>query len=439
MEVSIQKLPKSKIELKIELSAEEFSSFFEKAILNLGKDLEADGFRKGKAPKEIIKEKIGDFKILETAADLAINESYLKAIGQLEEKVEVIFQPKIEILKLAIGNPFIFKAVIEVLPEINLPDYNAEGGISGEAGYKKIASEIKKKEVFVGEKEIEEAMDWLRKSRAKLTLKGAAAEIGDFVEIEFQSPQIEGGQGRKDGFILGQGHFIPGFEKNLEKMIEGEEKEFSLKFPENHLQKELAGKEIKFKVKMNSVQNVELPEITDDWVKSLGNFENLTALKTNIAESIKKEKEIEEILRVRQEILGKIAENSKFEVPESLIDLEKNRILNNLKNKVSETFKIPFEEYLNKIKKTEKDLKESFTEEAQKTIKNHLVLDEIAKKEKIEVSQEETDNEANNILKNLPMEKTKELDPEKLKLYIKDEIKKEKTLKFLESLARQKL
>ena len=424
MEVSIQKLPKSKIELKIELSVEELGSFVEKAILNLGKDLEADGFRKGKAPKEIIKEKIGDFKILETAANLAINESYLKAVGQLDEKVEVIFQPKIEILKLAAGNPFIFKAVIEVLPEINLPDY------------KKIASEAKKKEVFVGEKEIEEAIDWLRKSRAKLTLKGKAAEIGDFVEIEFQSPQIEGGQSRKDGFILGQGNFIPGFEKNLEKMIEGEEKEFSLKFPENHFQKELAGKEINFKVKMNSVKNVELPEITDDWIKSLGNFENLAALKTNIAKSIKKEKEIEEILRVRQEILEKIAENSKFEVPESLIDLEKNRILNNLKNKVSETFKIPFEEYLNKIKKTEKDLRESFTEEAQKTIKNHLVLDEIAKKEKIEVSQEETDNEANNILKNLPIEKTKELDPEKLKLYIKDEIKKEKALKFLESLVK---
>ena len=424
MEVSFQKLSKTKIELKIELSTEEFDKFIEKSIPSLGKNIEVDGFRKGKAPKEIIKEKVGDFKILEEAANLAINESYFKAIGQLEEKIEVISQPKIEILKLAAGNPFIFKAVVEILSEIELPDY------------RKIASEIKKKEIFIGEKEIEEAINWLRKSRSKLTLKGAAAENGDFVEIDFQSPQIEGGQNRKDGFILGQGRFIPGFEENLIGMTEGSEKEFSLKFPENHLQKELAGKEVDFKVKMNSVQKVELPGTTDDWVKSLGNFENLAALKENIKEGIKKEKEIEEVSRVRQEILEKIAENSKFETPESLIELEKNRILNNLKNKVSETLKIPFEDYLNKIKKTEKDLIESFAEEAQKTAREYLILREIAKREKIEASEEEAENEINKILRSLPTEKTKELDPEKLKIYIKDEIKREKTLKFLENFTK---
>jgi len=421
MEVSFQKLSKTKIELKIELSTEEFDKFIEKAIPSLGKNVEVDGFRKGKAPKEIIKEKVGDFKILEEAANLAINESYFKAIGQSEEKIEVISHPKIEILKLAAGNHFIFKAVVEILPEIELPDYG------------KIASETKKKEVFIEEKEIEEAINWLRKSRAKLTLKGAAAETGDFVEIDFQSPQIERGQNRKDGFILGQGRFIPGFEENLIGMAEGSEKEFSLKFPGNHLQKELAGKEVNFKVKMNSVQKVELPEATDDWIKSLGNFENLFSLKESIKEGIKKEKEVEEVLRVRQEILEKIAENSKFETPESLIESEKNRILNNLKNKVSETFKISFEDYLNKIKKTEKDLMESFSEEAQKTAREYLILREVAKREKIESSKEEAENEISKILKSLPTEKTKELDPEKLKIYIKDEIKREKTLKFLEN------
>jgi trigger factor len=422
MEFSVQKLSESKTELKIELLKEEFDNFLEKAILNLGKDFEIDGFRKGKAPKEIIKEKIGDFKILEEAANLAINESYFKAINQLEEKIEIISQPKIEILKMAVGNPFIFKAIIETLPEIKVPDY------------KKIASQIKKKEIIVEEKEIGEAINWIQRSRAKLTLKKEPAQFGDFVEIEFQSPQIEGGQNKKDGFILGQGHFIPGFEENLIGITEGKEKEFSLKFPENHLQKELVGKKVKFKVKMNSVQNVELPEITDDWAKNLGNFENLTALKANIEEGIKKEKEMEESLRIRQEILEKIAENSEFKIPESLIDLEKNRILNNLKNKVSETFKIPFEDYLNKINRTEKNLVGLFAKEAQKNAKEFLILREISKREKIEASKKEIENGINKILKNLPMEKTKELDPDKLKIYIKDEIEKEKTLKLLESL-----
>ena len=121
MEVKISKLPKSQIELKIEVSAGEFDHFIEKATLNLGKDLEIKGFRKGKVPKEIIEKEVGPEKILVEAADLAVRENYQKAI--LENKVEAIFQPKIEIQKLVRGDSFIFLAKTAVLPEIKLPDY----------------------------------------------------------------------------------------------------------------------------------------------------------------------------------------------------------------------------------------------------------------------------------------------------------------------------
>lgn len=422
MEFSIQKLPKSQIEIFFEISTDEFKDYFEKAIENLGKEIELEGFRKGKVPKEILESKINQSEILEEATDLAIKENYVRAI--LENKIEVISSPEIEIIKIAKGSPLEFKAKVSVLPEINLPDY------------KKIASDIERKEVFVEEKEIEESINWLQKSRAKFIFKKEPAKFGDFVEIEFQSPQIEGGLKRKDSFILGQGHFIPGFEKNLEGMTEGLEKEFSLKFPDNYFQKELTGKEVIFKVKMNSVQKIELPEITDSWAKNLGNFKNLAAFKKSVEEEIKTEKEIEESLRIRQEILKKITENSSFETPETLIESEKNRIFNNFKNKISETFKTPFEDYLNKIKKSEKEVRDSFSEEAQIIVKNLLILREIAKLEKIEVSQEEINKETDEILKNLAVEKAKELDLEKLKMYIKDEIRKEKTLKYLESLAR---
>lgn len=436
MKTEIKKLPKSKIEILFEIPAEEFDKFREKAVLNLGKDLEIEGFRKSKIPKEIVERKIGQEKILKETVKLAIKENYLRII--LENRIEALGQPEIKILKLpaphriysgagASGNPLILKAQVSVMPEVNLP--------AGK-GYKEIASEVKRNKISVEEKEVEDAISWLQKSRAKFTLKNQSAQIGDFVEIEFQSPQIEAGLKRKDGFILGQGHLIPGFEENLIGMVNGQEKEFSLKFPESHFQKDLAGNLINFKVKMNSVQKIELPEINDEWAKNLGRFENLASLKESVREGINLEKEREESQRVRQEILEKISQKAEIEIPEILIEEEKNKLLENLKKSVSEILKISFEDYLKKIKKSEEELRESFSEEAKRRIKNSLILREIARKEKIEVSEEEIKNEINRILKKYPFEKAKELDLGKLKLYIEGEIRNEKTLQRLESLAK---
>lgn len=427
MKLEIKKLPKSRIEILFEVPAEEVDKFREETISNLSKNLEIGGFRKGKIPKEIAEKEIGFKKILEETAEGAVRENYLKAI--LENKLEPLGQPEIEILKMAFGSPLIFKIRVPVMPEVNLPDSNSE------LGYKKIASEVKRNKISVQEKEIEDTLSWLQKSRAKFTLKNQPAEKGDFVEIEFQSPKIEAGLKKKDGFILGQGHLIPGFEENLIGMVFGQEKEFSLKFPESHSQKDLAGSLVDFKVKMNSIQEIELPEINDDWAKNLGNFENLEILKNSIREGINLEKEKEESQRIRQEILEKISQKSEIEIPEILIEEEKSRILEDLKKNVSEILKIPFQDYLSKIKKTEAGLKESFFPTAQKRIKNFLILREIAKREKINVSGEEAREEVNKILKNYSLEKTKELDLERLKLYIEGEIRNEKTLQFLESFA----
>jgi len=420
MKTEIKKLPDSQIEIFFEISAEEFKDYFSKAIENLGKEIEIEGFRKGKAPKEILESKLDQGKILQEAASLAINENYTKAV--LENKIEAISNPKIEILKVAKGSPFEFRAKIFILPEVKLPDY------------KEIASKVKPKEVFVEDKEIEKAINWLQKSRAKLSPKDGPAARGDFVEIDFSSLQIENGKNYKDSFILGEGHFVPGFEEKLEGMQKDEEKEFSLKFPDDYLKKELAGKEAVFKVRMVSIQKIELPEITDDWAKSLGNFVSLAALRESIKEGIKIEKENEESIRVSQEILEKISENSKIEIPMYLIEMEKNRIMNNLKHRVSETLKISFNDYLVKIQKKEEELLESFKAEAEKNIKNFLILKEIAKIEKIDASNEEIENEINKIIKNYDIDQVKKLDLEKLKIYIEDEIKKEKTLKFLKNL-----
>ncbi len=429
MESTIKKLPNSQIELKIEVPAEELNHFIGQAILNLGKNLEVKGFRKGKAPKEIAEKEIGKENILIEAADLAVKENYQKAV--LENKIAPIAQPKIEIQKLARGNPFIFLAKTSILPELKLPDY------------RKIAAKIERKQIEVEEKEIAEALRWLQKSRAKFTLKNQPAQKGDFVEIEYWSSQLNGleQQGQKDAFILGEGHFVPGFEEKLIGMKAGEEKEnITLKINDSPSQvlrnKTLEGKKITLKVKLISVQNIEFPEINDQFVKGLGKFENLESLKKNIKEGLSLEKKQTESHRLRQEILEKISKEVKCDIPEVLVEREQKQMIENIKKQVSEKLKISFTDYLDKIKKTEKEISTSFLVEAEKRVKNFLVLGKIGKKENIEISEEEIRKEINKILEQYASaEQTKkDLDLEGLKEYAKEAIRNEKTFQLLENL-----
>ena len=422
MKTSIKKLPKSKLELKIEVPVEEFDKFYQRAIFLLGKDIKLTGFRKGKIPSEILEKEIGKEKILEKATEEAIREIYLKAV--FENKIEVLGKPKIEILKLAPKNPFEFKIVVYVFPEIKLPDY------------KKIASEKEKKEISVSEEEIKETLSFLQRSKAKFTPKDLPAEKGDFIEIEYASPQIEGGRKIKDRFFLGKGGFLAGFEEKLEGMKKDEERNFSLKIPENHFQKSLAGKEISFKVKIISAQKVEIPELTDEFIKSLGKFKDLSDLKKSIFEGIQTEKKKTELERIRNEILTEIIENSEFEMPEILIEQEKNRYLEELKIRIPKIFKIDFQQYLSQIKKTEEELKNSYQKTAEREIKKALILKEIKKKEKVIASEDEVLKMANEILSNFTLEEAKKIDPKILKGYTRERIEDEKVLNFLESLTK---
>lgn len=419
METKQKKLEKSQIEIEFELTAEEFEKHAEHALSHLKEHIKVDGFRQGQVPLKIIEEKVGQDALLMEAGDLAVKEVYQKYI--LENKLEPVGQPEVQIMKIAKGNPFLFKAKISVLPEIELPDY------------KKIASDIKVKEVSVGDKEVEDALNYLQKTRAKLTLKNESAAKKDFVEIEYKSDSVNNGKEVEDRFILGEGGFVKGFEENIEGMKASEEKEFSVNFPKDYGKKDMAGKDIVFKAKIKSVQKMELPEINDEFAKSLGEFQDLIALKKNIKEGITVEKKEAERQKIRGETLDKIRqsveEKNNFEIPEILVNFEKDRLLNDLKQQISKNVKITFEEYLAAVKQTEEGLKENFSKEAEKRLKNFLVLREMGKREKIEVSEEEIEEELSKSGKN------DKIDKEQLKEYIKGAIYNEKVFQFLEKLS----
>jgi trigger factor len=286
MKTTIQKLPKSQLEIKFEVSAEELKPFLEKAVLHLGDEVQIEGFRKGKAPKEVIEGKLGKEAIFQHATEDCIRESYVQAIK--ENNLEPLGQPDIEILKIAPDNPLEFKARIYTIPEINLPDY------------KGVVSQIKRKEIEVTKEEIDR---------------------------------------------------------------------------------------------------------------------------------LKKQKETQEKERLRDELLEKISDKTKIEIPAVLIESEKQRMIEGLKQQVSQMLGMSYDDYLKKINKTEKELMDSFSTEAEKKVKNSLILREIVKKENISVSEAELEKETNEFTKANP-----NIDRGQIKEYAESVIKNEKTFQLLEAL-----
>ncbi len=428
MKTDIKKLPQSEIEINFELDPTEWGKFIDEAVHHLSHEVKIEGFRSGHVPRQILEQRVGLGKILEQAADLAVRETWRNFIS--DKKNEVIGAPEIQILKAAAGNPFEFKAKTAVMPEVKIGDYQ------------KIAKKTKpqkKKEIKVEEKEITDTLDWLQKSRTKYTGVNRPAQKGDRMEIDFKAKEsgqiIDGGESKNHPLILGEGKFVPGFEENLEGMKENEEKKFTLSFPSDFKLKDLAGKTLDFEVKINLVQEPQPPELNDDFVKSLGAFKDLAALKESIREglSMEKERQAREVWRLK--VLEEITKDFRAELPEILIKVEREKMVQEFEASLAE-MGLEMETYLKNIKKTLDDIKEEWLPKAKERVRAALILREIARLEKIDVSASEVEEEVNRILARYPdIEKVKsQIDIEQLAEYTKGRLKNEKVFQFLENL-----
>ncbi len=425
MEVKINKVSSNQLELEIEIPASQTESYFELAASELSKDMKVNGFRPGKVPVEIVEREKGSQNLYNQAANLAIQRTLGKAA--LENKIEMIGQPDIVITQIVRGNPMKYKAKVWVIPEIKLANYQG--------------LEVKKQEIKVEDKELDKSLEYLRKSRMKLVTINRPAKIGDRVEIDFTTQiggvMMEGGESKNHPVILGDNRFIPGFEKELEGMKAGEEKEFSLKVPADWPRENLVNKDLDFRVKINLVQERDIPEPSDEFAKSLGNFESLDKLKQNIKEGLFTEKELREKERIRMELIEKVAKDSQIDIPEILIENELEKMIGELEHNVL-SMGLEFDRYLREIKKTTEDLKKEWRNQAEKRVKIGLVLREIIKKEKIEANEEEITDKANETLKQYPgiEEAGKNIDPVRLREYAENVIKNEKAFQLLEREAK---
>lgn len=414
MKYEIKETSKTKKKVEIEVSVEDFNKYYNQALEEISKDAELPGFRKGKAPQNIIEDKATKEGVLSEAAEIAITKSWAKFLEETKE--EAISQPQVEVVKIAKDNPFVFTAEFEILPEVKLPKLDS--------------IKVEAKEVAVSDLEVEDAIKWIQQSRAKYSEKMSEAEKGDLAEFTFSCLSIENDPEKQDRIVLGKGHYIEGLEEAIIGMKREEQKEFETSDPREKDNKE---KKIKISVKVTSVKNMDLPEITDEWVKELGQFNTIEELKKDIKEGVKKDKEAAEIQKTREDAIKKMVEKTELDVPEILVKRELDFMLSNVKERVLSELKIPFEEYLKQVKKTEEDILKELGKTAEEKVKGFLVLHQLIKDEKVEVTEKEVIDKMEEMLNQYPNkeEVKKTMDEKQVKMYIEDELKREKAFKLL--------
>jgi len=321
---------------------------------------------------------------------------------------------------------------VAVMPEISVSDgYKKE--------IKKINEEFSKKTFQANEEDLKLELEKLAGSRVKLVTVRREAKSGDSVEIDFEvlvgGVPIENGKSKNHSLIVGRGVFIPGFEDQIIGMKEGEEKEFELSFPLDYHKKDLAGKNADFKVKMSLVQERQLPEVDDDFAKSLGNFENLEALRKNMREGMEHENKHKAQDERRVKYIDKIIEQSEVDLPEILIREETDKMMHEFEHQI-QSMGMSLDDYLLKLKKDRKELEKDWQDQARKRVISALVISRIAQDEEIKADTKEVEDEMNKTLAYYKQVKDaeKNIDMERLYSYSKNTLENEKVFEYLEKL-----
>lgn len=423
MESSLKKIEQNKYELTVEIGREELTGYIKLTEAKISQGVKLDGFRKGKAPKDKIRNEVGDKYILEEALDLALRDSLAKTLDK--EKLEVL---KVSDLNVKENSPsrLVYTTNLVLFPPVSIGDLK---------GLK-----VKRKEVVVERKDIEDALEFLTTSRSKTVPKDQPAEKGDKVEVDFEVTSdglpIEGGVSKNHPVMLGDNKFIPGFEDQIIGMRKGEEKKFTLDAPKDYFHKNIAGRKLDFTVKVADVQKVEKPAINDDFARSLGRFTDLNELEHNISEGILQEKKGKEKQRLRLEILTNILEKTKIELPKDMVEERLNEMVVGFDNELHGKG-MELSLYLAHLNKTEDDLKKDWKGEAEKQVSFALIIKKIAKEKGIKPTDGEIEEAAEKMIQSMALQggglDKENLNIEALKEAVANDIINEKVFSFLES------
>jgi len=387
MNITKKELEKSQIELTVELSLAEFKPYIEKGVKKVSQEIKIEGFRPGKVPFAVLKQKIGEMTILEEAAQIAVDKTLPKVLAENTDK-QVIGQPRVDIIKLAPENPLVYKITLSALPEVKL------------GGYKN--AKVKRQEKEVKDEEVKKILDNLKEMRAKEVIVDRPAKEGDKVianiEMFLDKVPVDGGQSQGLGLILGKDYLIPGFDQKLVGAKKNEAREFDLPYPKDHFQANLAGKLVQFRVKVKEIYERQVPELNDDLAKGMG-AKTLEDLEKNIRQNLEMENKQQAEQELEIKIIDKILDKTKFgDIPEILINHEAESMLAELEHTVTHQGG-KFSDYLSSLNKTRDQLTLDLLPNAIKRVKSALAIRQIAITEKLEVSEEEIDEKIEELLK----------------------------------------
>ena len=418
------KLEKTKnaneVEFEITIEAEKFEDAIKKVYFKSAKYFNIPGFRKGKAPMQIVEKYYGKEIFYEDAFNEVAGEALEEAVS--ENKVDIVSRPEVDIKQMEKGKDLIFTAVMQTKPEAELGKYK---GI-----------EIPKIEYNVSEDDINHELEHMQEHNSRLiSIEDRPAENGDTVNIDFEGfvddKAFDNGKAEDYDLELGSNTFIPGFEEQIVGMKIDEEKDIKVTFPEEYYEKSLAGKEATFKIKLHEIKKKELPKLDDEFAKDVSEFDTLKELKDDIKAKKEKQNKDKEKYETEEAIVKALCENVKVDIPSGMIETEVDRMVKDIENRLSYQG-IKLDQYLKMVQKTKEDLRKEYEPQAQEGIKSRLAIEAVIKAEKIEATDKEIEDKIKEMAKNYGKENDEEfLKNENVRNYIKEGLESEKAIDFL--------
>lgn len=373
MKVTAERIDNHKVVLEMEVPQAEVSKAIERAYAKLANKINIPGFRKGKAPRKILEQRLGKQALLDEAFEILAPKSFNEALQQ--EKVEPVDRPQIDVVTLEEDKDLVFKATVTVKPEVTLGEYK---------GLK-----VEKQTVQVTDAQVDEQIKSMQSNQAKMVaMEDAQIQDGDFAVIDFEGfidgEAFEGGEGKGYPLQIGSGSFIPGFEEQLIGTKAGEEREVNVTFPEEYHAENLAGKAAIFKVKINDVKRKELPELNDEFVKSASAFQTVDELKNDVRNKLEEAAKQKAETEARASAIKAASDNITVDVPEVMVENRISHMIEELDISLQNRG-MKLEQYLQYAKLNIAKLRDNYRETAAVNVKTDLMLEAIARVEEIKV------------------------------------------------------
>lgn len=427
MSIKIEKTENAnELKLSFEVEAAKFDEAINKVYAKSAKYFNIPGFRKGKAPMAIVEKHYGSEIFYEDAFNEIVPEIYEKELK--ENNIEAVSKPDLDVTQIGKGQDLKFTAIVQIKPEVKLGKYK---GIT-----------LKKVEYNVSDDDVEHELGHMAERNSRIVpVEDRPVENKDITVIDFEGSvdgvKFEGGKAEGHELEIGSGSFIPGFEEQIIGMKLGEEKDITVKFPDDYFSEDLKGKEAVFHVKLHEIKKKELPEINDEFAKDASEFETLEELKNSIKEKIEEDNKNRAKYETEEEAIKEVCKNTEIDIPSGMIETELDNMVRDVETRLSYQG-MNMEMYLQMIGKTMEEFKKEGEEQAKEAVKTRLVLEQIVKDENIKADEKKVEERLEEMAKAYGKDAKELKENEVFMEYINNQLAQEEAIEFIVTNAKIK-